>query len=84
MNLSPETQTLLDKVLEAGGFASSEEALAEALRLLADKQELLNGEHLPKDEFRRKLDSHCETTPATTAKSVDVERASRVHGDSHV
>lgn len=76
MNLSPETQMLLDKVLAAGEFASNEEALAEALLLLAQKQELLNGEDLPKDELRRKLELHCEGTPATAAKSVDIERGS--------
>ena len=72
MNLSPETQVLLNKVLAAGEFASNEEAL----RLLAEKQGVLNGVHLSKDELRRRLDSHCSRTPATTAKTVDIDRGS--------
>jgi Arc/MetJ-type ribon-helix-helix transcriptional regulator len=80
MSMSPETQKLLDDVLASGKFKTHDEALAEALRLLKEHQDAGNGVELPFDEWREKFRAHLESTPRTTATSVNDSRESIYEG----
>ena len=74
IDISPESERLLNEAMATGHFKSQEEALAEALRLLKDNGPTENGTELTPDKWRAKFKEHLAATPHTAATDVDDSR----------
>ena len=78
--ISSQSQRILETAVNSGHFKDKEEALAEAIRLLSEKTEELNGTTLSADAWCERFQQHFIDTPATTATFVDVSRETIYEG----
>jgi antitoxin ParD1/3/4 len=78
VHLTPELEALIQKKVESGRYNSASEVMREALRLMEQRDELLD---LRKEEIRRKIDEGLESL--SRGDGIDGEEAFRHLDERH-
>jgi antitoxin ParD1/3/4 len=78
VHLTPELEALIQKKVESGRYNSASEVMREALRLMEQRDELLD---LRKEEIRRRIDEGLKSL--RRSEGVDGEEAFRLLDERH-
>jgi Arc/MetJ-type ribon-helix-helix transcriptional regulator len=80
ISISDLNEQILEKAVNSGRFKDKEEAVSEAIRLLAEKTNEEIGESLIGTAWQERLHRHLDGTPKTSATTVDDSRESIYEG----
>jgi Arc/MetJ-type ribon-helix-helix transcriptional regulator len=80
VNISAQNEIILENAVNSGRFKDKQEAVSEAIRLLAEKTNEEIGESLIGTAWQERLHRHLKSTPGTSAATVDDSRESIYEG----
>jgi Arc/MetJ-type ribon-helix-helix transcriptional regulator len=80
ISISDQNDRILENAVNSGRFKDKQEAISEAIRLLAEKASEESGESIGSIAWQERLRRHLDSTPGTSAISIDDSRESIYEG----